>query len=155
MEMAEHPARYFEDYPLAFAFETAACTVTAQAIVAFAAAYDPQPFHLDPEAAKTSVFHRLVASGWHTAAVTMRLLVETGIFAATGLVGLGVDELRWPRPVDPGDTIRARAEVVNVKPSRSGSRGTVRWAVTSYNQRDEVVLSMTTLTLFPMRSALP
>lgn len=126
----------------------------AAAIRAFAAEYDPQPFHLDEEAARTSVFGRLVASGWHTMALTMRMLVEGGLQPAWGLIGLGADELRWPRPVEPGDVLQAEWEVIEVRTSSSRpDRGIARCRITTRNQRGEVVLTLITTVLVPRRDA--
>jgi acyl dehydratase len=147
--MKEGP--YFEDLPVGTSVETGTYTMTAEAIAAFAREFDPQPFHLDPEAAKGSVFRRLVASGWHTASVAMKLLVESGFYGATGLVGMGVDEMRWAQAVLPGDVLRVHAEVAECAPGASGKRATIRWATTMRNQRDEIVLTMTSITLFPGR----
>jgi len=123
------------------------------AIRAFAGAFDPQPFHLDEAAAEASVFGRLVASGWHTMALTMRLLVESGLRTPWGLIGLGADELRWPRPVVPGDVLHVECEVIEVRTSTSKpDRGTARLRVTTMNQRDEVVLTLVTTILVPRRS---
>ncbi len=88
-------------------------------IKAFASAYDPQPFHLDEAAAADSFFGTLIASGWHTAALTMRLLTESGLDVSGGLIGAGMDDLRWPNALVPGDTIRLLLEVTDVRPSRS------------------------------------
>ena len=148
--MKEGP--YFEDLPVGTSFETGTHTVTLEEIEAFAKVYDPQPFHLDAVAAEKSFFKRQVASGWHTTAVAMKLLVESGFFGSTGLLGLGVDELRWPRPVLPGDVLRVRNEVVESLPSSSGKNARIRWAMTMLNQNGEVVLTMNPLTLFPGRS---
>lgn len=101
---------YFEDLAVGQTFRTDKVTVEAGAIKAFAAEFDPQPFHLDEDAARESFFGGLVASGWHTAALTMRLFVEGEFTIAGGLIGLGVEELRWPRPVHPGDVLRAGRE---------------------------------------------
>ena len=98
--------RYLEDLHVGDRFESDAFEVTEEGIIAFARQFDPQPFHLDVQAAEQSVFRGLVASGWHTAAMSMRLFVTGGLKLAGGSVGLGVDELRWPRPVKPGDTLR-------------------------------------------------
>ena len=152
-DMEEQPARFFEDFPVGFAFESATAEMTLESIAAFAAEFDPQPFHMDPDAGEASIFGRLVASGWHTAGVTMRLMVGTGLFDATGLIGLGVDEIRWPRPTLPGDVLRVRGEVVEATPSRTGRRGTIRWEVTTSNAKGEPVMTMRTLTLFPSRPA--
>lgn len=126
--------------------------VDAGSIRAFAAQYDPQPFHLDEAAARESIFGRLVASGWHTMALTMRLLVQGGLQPAWGLIGMGADELRWPRPVEPGDTLQAEWEVIETRPSSSRpDRGIVRLRVTTRNQRGEVVLTLVTTVLVPRR----
>jgi acyl dehydratase len=126
--------------------------VDAEAIRAFAAQYDPQPFHLDDAAAQAGVFGKLVASGWHTMALTMRLLVEGALQPAWGLIGLGADELRWPRPVEPGDVLQAEWEVIETRPSISKpDRGIARLRVTTRNQRGEVVLSFITTMLVPRR----
>src|SRR3954470_2600374 len=93
--------------------------VNADRIRAFAAKFDPQPFHLDDEAARDSIFRGLAASGWHTAALTMRLLVESELKPAGGIVGAGFDEFRWPRPVRPGDELHLESEVLDVRPSTS------------------------------------
>jgi acyl dehydratase len=100
-------------------FRSGAHTVTAEQIKAFAAAFDPQPFHLDEAAAASGPFGGLAASGWHTVALTMRLLVDGGLPLAGGLVGAGMDELRWFRPVRPGDTLTVESEVLEVIPSSS------------------------------------
>ena len=133
-------------------FSTGPVAVDAEAIRAFAAQYDPQPFHLDEAAARASVFGRLVASGWHTMALTMRLLVEGGLQPAWGLIGLGADELRWPRPVEPGDVLQVEWEVIEARPSASKpDRGIARFRITTRNQRGEVVLTLVTTVLVPRR----
>ncbi|MBS0317988.1 MAG: MaoC family dehydratase [Proteobacteria bacterium] len=109
-------------------------------IKTFAAEFDPQPFHLDEGAAEASIFRGLAASGWHTAAVTMRLLVEGGFKPAGGIVGAGFDELRWPRPVRPGDELRVESEVLEVRPSKSRpDQGLVKLRTTTLNQDGEAV----------------
>ena len=141
-----------EDLAVGERYAGGTATVDDAAIKAFAAAFDPQPFHLDEVAARASVFGRIVASGWHTVAVTMRLLVEGELRSLWGLVGLGADELRWPRPVIPGDTLSVEWEVLEVRPSSSKSdRGTARLRVTTRNQRGEIVLTMITTILVPRR----
>ena len=95
------------------------CVVDAEQIKSFAAEFDPQPFHLDEQAAQDTIFRGLAASGWHTAAMTMRLLVESELKPAGGIVGAGFDEFRWPRPVRPGDELRVESEVLEVRPSKS------------------------------------
>lgn len=109
-------------------------------IKAFAAEFDPQPFHLDEQAASASIFQSLAASGWHTAAATMRLLVDSEFQPAGGIVGAGFDELRWPRPVHPGDELRVESEVLEVRPSKSRpEQGLVKVRTTTLNQHDEIV----------------
>ncbi len=150
-QIASRP-RYLDDLTVGRRFTTGAVTVDAAAIRAFAAEYDPQPFHLDDAAARASLFGRLVASGWHTMALTMRLLVEGGLQPAWGLIGLGADELRWPRPVEPGDVLQVEWEVIETRPSASKpDRGIARLRVTTRNQRGEVVLALVTTVLVPRR----
>lgn len=109
-------------------------------IKTFAAEFDPQPFHLDEAAAAVSVFRGLAASGWHTAAVTMRLLVDSAFKPAGGIVGAGFDELRWPRPLRPGDELRVESEVLEVRPSKSRpDQGLVKLRTTTLNQDGEAV----------------
>lgn len=106
----------------------------------FASEFDPQPAHLDPTAAAASIFQGLAASGWHTAAVTMRLLVDSEFKPAGGIVGAGFDELRWPRPVRPGDELHVQSEVLEVRPSTSRpGQGLVKVRTNTLNQNDEVV----------------
>lgn len=133
------PLLYFEDLEVGQKFVSRPYEMTLDAILAFAAAYDPQPFHLDSEAAKASLFGGLVASGWHTAAVTMRLLVEGGPPFAGGLIGTG-GEIRWPAPTRAGDVLRVHAEIAELTPSKSRpDRGTVIVRSETRNQRGEVV----------------
>lgn len=132
--MTERPELWLEDLAVGQVWESPAREVTADEIVAFARDYDPQPFHLDPEAGERSVFGGLVASGWHTSAMTMRLFVDHGPRIAGGLVGLGLEELRWG-PLRPGERIRLRCEVLSVRPSRSRpDRGLVRLAWTTLTE---------------------
>ncbi len=131
---------YFEDFTPGRRFETATQRIDAEQIKTYARQYDPQPFHLDEEAAKASLFVGLAASGWHTASFTMRLLVDGPFRPAGGIIGAGIDEFRWPRPVRPGDTLRVVSEVVEARPS--GSRptiGIVRVRHTTLNQNAEPV----------------
>lgn len=121
-------------------FNSGRLRVDSRAIIAFAEQFDPQPYHLDEEMARRSPFGRLVASGWHTAALTMRLLVDGEFRPAGGIIGIGFDELSWPRPVYPGDELRTRSEVLEVRPSRSRSyRGLIRLRTTTLNQNDQAV----------------
>ena len=106
----------------------------------FASEFDPQPFHLDEAAADVSIFRGLAASGWHTAAVTMRLLVDSEFKPAGGILGAGFDELRWPLPVRPGDELRVECEVLEVRPSKSRpDQGLVKLRTTTLNQNQEIV----------------
>ncbi len=128
-------------------------TVSAADVSAFAAQFDPQPFHLDEAAARNSVFGGLAASGWHTAALTMRLLVESDFRPAGGIVGAGMDELRWPRPVRPGDELRVETEVLEVRPSRSRpEQGMVKARTTTLNGRGEPVQVLVANLVVPRRS---
>src|ERR1700730_4427361 len=111
--------RYLEDLHVGDRFGSGTLEVTEKGIVDFANDFDPQPFHLDLDAAKGSVFQGLVASGWHTAAMSMKLFVTGDLRLAGGSVGLGVDDLQWPRPVRPGDTLPLQTEIVEGRPSRS------------------------------------
>jgi acyl dehydratase len=114
--------------------------VDAERIKSFAAEFDPQPFHLDDEAARATLFRGLAASGWHTAALTMRLLVDNEFQLAGGIIGAGFDELRWPLPVRPGDTLRVECEVLEVRPSKSRpEQGLVKLRTTTFNQNDQPV----------------
>lgn len=119
-------------------------TIDAGSIKAFARQFDPQPFHLDETTAAKTFFRGLAASGWHTAALTMKLLVEGGLPLAGGIIGAGVEEVRWPRPVRPGDRLRVESEVLEVRPSRSRpEQGIVKVRTTTLNQNDEPVQIMT------------
>jgi acyl dehydratase len=141
MQAEATPARYFEDFAVGQRFRsTGTVTVTAEEIKQFAARYDPQPFHLDEAAARATFFGGLAASGWLTASLTMRLMVESDIRPAGGNIGAGVEELRWPIAVRPGDVLRVEAEVLEVRASRSRPDiGIVKTRVTTLNQKDEVV----------------
>jgi acyl dehydratase len=146
--------RYLEDFAAGDVFKSCKLTLDSTAIKAFATQFDPQPFHLDEAAAAKSLFGDLVASGWHTTALTMRLLVQGGLPIAGGIIGAGVDELRWPRPVRPGDTLRLESEVVEVRPSRSRpDQGMMKVRTTTFNQRDEPVQIMIANLVVPRRPA--
>jgi len=132
--------RYFEDYAVGQKFTTGTVAVTAERIKSFAKEFDPQPFHTDEEAARHTFFGGLVASGWHTAAMTMRLFVESDITPVGGSVGAGGSDLSWPRPTRPGDVLRAESEVLDLRPSKSRPEiGIMKVKLTTYNQNDEVV----------------
>jgi acyl dehydratase len=132
--------RYLEDFAVGQTFGSGRLRIDKERARAFAAEFDPQPFHLDEAAARQSVFGGLAASGWHTASVTMRLLVESDLKPAGGIVGAGFDELRWPRPVRPGDELRIESEVLEVRPSKSRpERGLIKVRTITLNQDGEAV----------------
>jgi acyl dehydratase len=134
--------RYFEDLGVGDRFKSATYSVSEEAIVSFAREFDPQPFHLDTAVARQTMFKELIASGWHTAAITMRLFVRTLNFAE-GAIGLGVDELRWPNAVKPNDVLQVEVEIVDLRASRSKpSHGVVRLRYVTTNQRGEIVQTM-------------
>ena len=138
--MKQLSERYLEDFSVGQTFGSGRLRIDGERALAFAAEFDPQPFHLD-EAARRSIFGELTASGWQTAALTMRLLVETELKPPGGLVGAGLDECRWPRPVRPGDELRVECEVIEVRPSKSSpERGLIKLRTTTLNQADEAVL---------------
>ena len=131
---------YLEDLAPGQTFGTGRLRMEKERIKNFAAEFDPQPFHLDEEAARESIFGGLAASGWHTAALTMRLLVDSGLKPAGGLIGLGFDELRWPRATRPGDELRVESEVLEVRTSKSRpDQGLVKLKMTTLNQNGEPV----------------
>ena len=143
---------YFEDFTPGREFRTDGATITESQILDFALAFDPQPFHLDAEAAKETIFGGLIASGFHTMALTFRLFAQTRALAACSLGSPGVDELRWLRPVRPGDTLRATVTVQEQRPSTSKpDRGIVRLRWTALNQRGEPVLTLTSMQLVRRR----
>ncbi|HTJ26514.1 MAG TPA: MaoC family dehydratase [Candidatus Limnocylindria bacterium] len=146
--------RYLEDFRAGDTYVSPRVTVSAEDIVRFAREFDPQPFHLDPSAAATSFFGTLVASGWHTAALTMRLLVTCGADPAWGYIGASIEEMRWPRPVMPGDALYVRFEVLDVTASRSKpDRGFVRGRVETLRSEDEPVQQLVVNMLVPVRPA--
>ncbi|WP_298952651.1 MaoC family dehydratase [uncultured Methylobacterium sp.] len=154
--MTDAPRLYLDDLVPGLVLRSGELTVTAEAIKAFARDFDPQPFHLDEAAAEGSFFGGLAASGWHTAALTMRLLVEGGLPLAGGIVGAGMDELRWPRPVRPGDRLRLESEVLEVRPSRSRpSQGLVKARTTTLNQDGEPVQVLVANLVVPRREPVP
>jgi acyl dehydratase len=133
-------ARYLEDFAVGQKFASGRLRIDADRIKAFAAEFDPQPFHLDEAVAEKSFFGGLAASGWHTAALTMRLLVESELKPAGGILGAGFDEFRWPNPVRPGDELYLEIEVLEVRPSKSRpDRGLIKVRTTTLNQRGDAV----------------
>ena len=144
--------RYFEDYAPGAVFEFGEIAVTAEEIVAFATRYDPQPMHTDPAAAASGAFGGLIASGWHTAALAMRLLTEHFLSAASSIASPGIDELRWARPVRPGDRLSLRVTVVEANRSRTKpDRGMIRGLVEVLNQDGEVAMSFRPMNLVRCR----
>ena len=151
MEIRE---RYLEDFAVGQTFGSGRARIDEARIKAFASEFDPQPFHLDEEAARASIFQGLAASGWHTAALTMRLLVESELRPAGGLIGAGFDEFRWPRPVRPGDELRVESEVLEVRPSKSRpGQGLVKVRMTTLNQNDEAVQILIANIVVPRRGS--
>jgi len=150
--MNESGERYLEDFAVGQTFGSGRTCIDGDRALAFAAEFDPQPFHLDKVTARHSIFGGLTASGWHTAAVTMRLLVESELKPAGGLVGAGLDECRWPRPVRPGDMLRVECEVTDVRPSKSRpEQGLIKLRTTTLNQNDEPVMVYVVNMVVPRR----
>jgi acyl dehydratase len=146
--MKEH---YFDDLKAGDRFKSEPLNVTEKQLIEFAHKFDPQMFHLSRKKAERTIFKGLVASGWHTAAMTMRLFVQTLNFAE-GAIGLGVDELRWPNVVRPRDVLTVETEIVDLRPSRSRPRfGIVRLRNVTTNQRGEIVQTMLASAMVPKR----
>jgi acyl dehydratase len=143
--------RWFEDYPQGAVFEFGSATISADEIITFARQYDPQAMHVDTDWAAEGPFGEVIASGWHTIAVMMRMFVEQ-FLPENGLAAPGIDEVRWPRPVRPGDTLRVRVTVLEARRSRSKpDRGLVQTLVEVFNQKDEIVLTMKPMNLVRCR----
>ncbi len=147
--------RYFEDFVVGQVQKPSGrVRMEKDDIIAFARKFDPQPFHLDEEAGRKSIFGRLVASGWHTAAVTMSLVASSEYRAATGTIGMGFDGLRWPIPVYPGDELRIETEVIGMRPSKSRpDRGLMKIQTRTLNQNGEVVQELIANAMVPRRPA--
>jgi acyl dehydratase len=144
---------YLDDMAVGRKFTTQTVTLTLEGCKAFAVEFDPQPFHLDEAAARASVFGRIAASGWYTASLSMRMLVQGELTIAGGLIGLG-GEIKWPRPTYPGDTLRVETEVLEVRPSESKpDRGIVTVRNQTLNQRGEPVQVAVVKILVPRRPA--
>lgn len=142
---------YFDNFDIGSTFRAGPVEMTAEEIVAFASRFDPQPFHTDEVAAEHTFFKGLAASGWHTAAVTMQMLVQA-LPVADGLIGAGLDELRWPQPTRPGDVLRVVCEVLERREMKSRpGLGLVKIRCTTLNQRDEAVQVSVTNILAPLR----
>jgi acyl dehydratase len=134
-------------------FTSGEVTVTREDIKRFATEFDPQPFHLDEAAAEKTAFKGLAASGWHTAAIAMSLAVQIRPFGPHPLLGAGVDDLRWMKPVRPGDTLHLEGEVVELVPSRTKPQGIVRVKWTVYDQHGEAVYTFNPIGIVPRRPA--
>ncbi len=148
----DHGLSYFDDYALGSTYECGSVSIDQASIVAFAKEFDPQPFHVDPAAAAAGPYGGLIASGWHTAALVMRLLVENYLSAESSLGSAGLDELRWPHPVRPGDTLRVRATVVESRRSLSKpDRGIVKTAVEATNSGGATVMRATAINFMLVR----
>jgi len=143
---------YYEDFTLGRKFQSAySAKISAQEIKEFGQKYDPQPFHLDVAAGESSFFKGLAASGWLTAALVMRMRVDT-IKVFGGMIGAGVEEMRWTTPVRPNDSLRTESEVVSTRLSRKRpDYGVVKLSTITYNQRDEIVMKSTVNFLAPLK----
>jgi len=145
------PQLYLDDLQVGQRFTTGTATLTTEAVKAFAAQFDPQPFHLDEAAGRASVFGRLVASGWHTGALSMRLLVEGEMRIAGGLIGLS-GQLSWPQATYPGDTLRVESEILDIRVSATRpERGVITVRNRTLNQHDEIVQDAVVKILVPRR----
>jgi acyl dehydratase len=141
--MTEQIIEWFEDAFLGMRFKSPEMTISADDIKRFAVEYDPQPMHLDEEAAKTTLFKGLIASGWQTAAISMKLVVQTRPLGSLPLIGTGVNDLRWMLPVRPGDTLHVEGEVIELNPSKTKPQGQVLIKWTTYNQHAQAVYTFT------------
>ena len=144
--------KYWEDFAVGEVIELGSCPITEADVLAFARKYDPQPFHTDPEAARRSIFGGLIASGWHTGAMFIRMVVEhmTPVHATSG--AMGFDDLKWIRPVRPGDVLSVESEIREKIESRSRpDRGTVKIESRIVTQRGEVVMSLVSLVIYLRR----
>ena len=142
---------WFDDLVLGMRFKSPDRQVTREEIKRFALEFDPQPYHLDENAAERTPLKGLAASGWHTAAIAMRLAVEVRPFGPHPLLGLGVDDLRWLAPVRPGDVIHIEGEVVELTPSKTKPQGIVRVKWTAFNQNGDPVYTFTPIAVVPRR----
>ena len=142
---------WFEDLTIGMRFKSAEKLITREDIKRFASEFDPQPYHLDEVAAERTPLRGLAASGWHTAAIAMRLATDLRPFGPHPLLGIGVDELRWLAPVRPGDALHLQGEVIELTPSKNKPQGVVRVKWTAFNQRGEPVYTFTPIGIVPRR----
>jgi len=148
----DHGLRYFDDYLPGATYDCGSVSVSEDEIVSFARQFDPQPFHVDPGAAARGPFGGLIASGWHTAALVMRQLVDHYLPEEASLGSPGLDEMRWPDPVRPGDTLRVRASVVETRRSLSKpDRGIMKTAIEAVNQDGRTVMRATAINFLRVR----
>lgn len=146
--------RYYEDYPVGAVFELGSVTVDADEVQSFAQRFDPQPFHIDPQAAALSPYGGIIASGWHTASLMMHLLARSFLSPASSLGSPGVDELRWLLPVRPGDVLSGRVTILSAKQSRSKpDRGIITTQIDMRNQEGQTVLSLKAANLLRLKPA--
>jgi acyl dehydratase len=144
--------RYFEDYEAGRVYQFGSAVVTEPEIIEFAQRFDPQDMHIDPEKARHGRFGGIIASGWHTIALTMRLYVDHFLSSVASLASPGVDEVRWPNPVRPGDILHIRVTTLDTVPSRSKpDRGVVRARLEAFNQNDQPVLSLIAVSILGRR----
>ena len=150
--VTDYGLRYFEDYVPGASYDCGSVSVSEAEIISFATQFDPQSFHVDPVAAKSGPFGGLIASGWHTAALVMRQIVENYVSAEASLGSPGIDELRWPHPVRPADTLRVRVTVTEARRSHSRpDRGIVKTAIEALNQDGQTVMSATATNFLRVR----
>jgi len=143
---------YFEDFEPGHMIEIEGPTLTQEEIVDFASKYDPQPFHVDAGKARQSIYHGIIASGWHTAAVCMRMICEAYLLDSASMGSSGLDQLRWLHPVRPGDRLAMRMTVLETKPSKTRpDMGIVRHRWDVFNQNQELVMEMTGIGLYRRR----
>jgi acyl dehydratase len=145
-------AKYFEDFAIGYSWTSREVVLTEAEIIAYAKINDPQPMHTDPEAATAGRFGGLIASGWQVAALSMRLFIEAGGYGDSPVVGMGVDELRWKKPVRPGDRLHVVREIVDLRAGRPGY-GVIRTRVSVINQDDEAVMTLISMGQVPTRAA--
>jgi len=151
-DQAERTPRYFEDYVPGLTVDCGTFTVSEEEIIAFAKEYDPQPFHTDPVAAKDGPYGGLIASGWHTTALMMRHLVEHFVSPESSLGAAGIDEIRWPRPVRPGDVLHVQATILEARRSSSKpDRGIIRSLAEVTNQDGDLAMKLTAINFILLR----
>src|SRR6266436_5600335 len=153
LEPRTEMVEWFDDLKLGMRFKSGETTISREDIKRFAAEFDPQPFHLDEVAAENTIFKGLAASGWHTAAIAMNLAVQVRPFGPHPLLGLGVDDLRWMKPVRPGDTLHLEGKVIELTRSKTKPQGIARIKWTAFNQHGEPVYTFTPIAIVPRRSA--